>query len=288
MLNMMNKQAARPLKAFLTTKECKWQFAEPHNHRVNAAEQAIQTFKNHLIGGFCCTDSEWPLQLWNNLTKQALITLNLCRTSRKHPDRSAYHYFYGKRYDWNKRPMAPPGTRTVVHEAPEGKLSWGTQGIDGWYCCPVFGHYQNMRFYVPETKAYRTSASYDLFPQHFLLPTLPEQQHNKEVAQECIESTQRLKKQAKEDGDKRLEESNRRDNKWKRNAHLRECKEGNRWWSRTSHAGDDQHQPNKPSRSQAEIKNAPQANTEQHTESNTTHNNRRARRQKIKTTKSRS
>ena len=45
--------------------------------RVHAAERAIQTFKNHLISGFCCTDSEWPLQLWNNLTKQALIILNL-------------------------------------------------------------------------------------------------------------------------------------------------------------------------------------------------------------------
>ena len=52
--------------------------------------------QNHLISGFCCTDSEWPLQLWNNLTKQALITLNLCRTSRKYPDKSTCHSFYGK------------------------------------------------------------------------------------------------------------------------------------------------------------------------------------------------
>ena len=93
-LNVMDNQAARPLKAYLKTKQCKWQFVDPHNHRVNAAERAIQMFKNHIISGFCCTDSEWPLQLWNNLTKQALITLNLCRTSRKHPTKSAYHSFY--------------------------------------------------------------------------------------------------------------------------------------------------------------------------------------------------
>ena len=98
-LNVTDNQAARPLKAFLKTKQCKWQFVEPHNHRVNATERAIQTFKNHIISGFCCTDSEWPLHLWNNLTKQALITLNLCRTSRRDPTRSAYHSFYGERYD---------------------------------------------------------------------------------------------------------------------------------------------------------------------------------------------
>jgi hypothetical protein len=62
-LNVTDNQAVRSLKAFLKTKECKWQFVELHNHRVNAAERAIQTFKNHLISGFCCTDSAWPLQL---------------------------------------------------------------------------------------------------------------------------------------------------------------------------------------------------------------------------------
>ena len=37
-LNVTDNQVARPLKAFLKTKQCKWQFVEPHNHRVNAAE----------------------------------------------------------------------------------------------------------------------------------------------------------------------------------------------------------------------------------------------------------
>ena len=44
LLNVTDNQAAQPLKAFLKTKEYKWQFVESHNHRVNAAERAIQTF----------------------------------------------------------------------------------------------------------------------------------------------------------------------------------------------------------------------------------------------------
>ena len=104
---------------------------------------------------------------------------------------------YGQRYDWNKHPMTPPGTRAVVYEAPARRTSWGTRGVDGWYCGPAFDHYRNMRFYNPETKAYQTSASYDLFPQHCQLPTLSDQQHNKEVAKEWIESVQRLKNKPK-------------------------------------------------------------------------------------------
>ena len=41
LLNVTDNQAAQPLKAFLKMKKCKWQFVEPHNHRVNAAERAI-------------------------------------------------------------------------------------------------------------------------------------------------------------------------------------------------------------------------------------------------------
>ena len=56
--NVTDNQAARPLKTYLKSKDCKWQFVEPHNHRVNAAEHAIQTFKNHMVSGLCCTDNE--------------------------------------------------------------------------------------------------------------------------------------------------------------------------------------------------------------------------------------
>ena len=82
---------------------------------MNAAERAIQTRKNHIISGLCSTDKEWPLQLWDQLIEQGIITLNLCRTSRKDPALSAYHSFHGKRYDWNRHPMTQPGTRAVVY-----------------------------------------------------------------------------------------------------------------------------------------------------------------------------
>jgi hypothetical protein len=40
-LNVMDNQATKCIKQFLTKNECKLQLVEPHNHRVNVAERAI-------------------------------------------------------------------------------------------------------------------------------------------------------------------------------------------------------------------------------------------------------
>eukprot|EP00804_Cyclotella_cryptica_P009770 CCRYP_013223-RA/>CCRYP_013223-RA protein AED:0.41 eAED:0.41 QI:0/0/0/1/0/0/4/0/726 len=192
--NVTDNQAATPIKNISVKSK---QFVEPNNHRVNAAERAIQTYKNHFISGLCTTDSEWPLQLWDNLTEQALITLNLPRTSRLDPTKSAYHQLHGHKYDWNTHPLAPPGTKAIVYESPHGRASWGSRGLDACYCGPSFDHYRNCNFYVPSTKSYRTSGSFDLFPQHCILPSFTPEQHTQEVYNELFESIQKLKKPAK-------------------------------------------------------------------------------------------
>eukprot|EP00804_Cyclotella_cryptica_P012930 CCRYP_002289-RA/>CCRYP_002289-RA protein AED:0.24 eAED:0.24 QI:0/0/0/1/0.5/0.33/3/0/1110 len=195
--NVTDNQATTPIKAYLGTEDCKWQFVEPNNHRVNAAELAIQTFKNHFISGLCSTDSNWPLQLWDTMTEQAIITLNLLRTSRIDPSKSAYHQLHGHRYNWNTYPLATPGTKAVIYESPTTRTFWGTRGLDAWYCGPAFDHYRNMNFFVPSTKAYRVSGSYDLFPQHCILPTFTPAQHTQEVHRELFESLQTLDKPTK-------------------------------------------------------------------------------------------
>jgi len=191
-LNITDNQATRPLKKYLKSEDCQWQFVEPHNHRVNAAERAIQTFKNHFIRGLCTTDQDWPMQLWDQLTTQALITLNLVRQSRIDPTKSAYHQIHGHKFDWNRYPMAPPGTKAVIWLDPEERTSWGTRGIDAWYCGPSFDHYRNCKFYIPKTRTYRTSASFDLFPQHCMLPEFTPDQHAHEVHDELVESVEAM------------------------------------------------------------------------------------------------
>ena len=45
MLNIIDNQATKVIKAYLTPQQVSLQLIKPHNHHVNAAERAIQTFK---------------------------------------------------------------------------------------------------------------------------------------------------------------------------------------------------------------------------------------------------
>jgi hypothetical protein len=69
-LNIMDNQATKHIKKFLTDNDCQLQIVEPHSHRINAAERAIQTFKAAFIAALATTDSNFPLQLWDRLTPQ--------------------------------------------------------------------------------------------------------------------------------------------------------------------------------------------------------------------------
>ncbi len=71
------------------------QIVKPHNHHVNAAERAIQTFKGAFIAALATTDSDFPLQLWDRLTPQVEDTLNMLRASRVDPSESAYEILNG-------------------------------------------------------------------------------------------------------------------------------------------------------------------------------------------------
>jgi hypothetical protein len=190
-LNITDNQAVTALKTYLHKENCEWQFVEPNNHRVNAAERAIQTFKNHFISGLCTTDKDFPLQLWDHMAEQAQDTLNLLRTSRHDPTKSAYEQLNGP-YDFNKWPMAPPGTKAVIWESPTTRQSWAPRGIDAWYLGPSKDHYRLYKFYYPETQAIRVNGSAQFFPQHCKLPTLNPTQHADAVADELFESLKNL------------------------------------------------------------------------------------------------
>jgi hypothetical protein len=84
-LNVMDNQCTKQIKKFLTDNNCELMLVEPHNHRVNAVERAIQTFKDHFISTLAMTDSKIPLQLWDKLTAQVETTLNLMRVFPNQP-----------------------------------------------------------------------------------------------------------------------------------------------------------------------------------------------------------
>jgi hypothetical protein len=81
------------------------------------------------------------MHLCNRFLPQAVITLNMLGISRKNPKLSASTHIDGQ-YDYNRAPMAPPGTRITAHETPNRRRIWEPHGQDGWYIGPALEHYR--------------------------------------------------------------------------------------------------------------------------------------------------
>ncbi len=144
--------------------------------RVNAAEHAIQTFKDVFISALTTTDCNFPLQLWDKLMSLVINTLNMLRAARIDPKKLAYKVLYGP-YDWNQYPLAPLGCKAVVYKDGDTRGSWASHGVDGWCLGPSMDHYRCDLYYIPETPGYRISGSTELFPQHCQLPDMTPHQH---------------------------------------------------------------------------------------------------------------
>ena len=108
-------QATGTLKSYMVKHFCMWQFLEPSSHRVNAVDHAIQTFKNNIISDLCSSDTSWSVQLWDHLSMQVVITINLLHMLHINTDTPAYHQLHGYRYTWNAIPMTPPGFRAIIY-----------------------------------------------------------------------------------------------------------------------------------------------------------------------------
>jgi hypothetical protein len=109
------------------------------------------------------------MYLLDRLLPQPVITLNMLRTSRINPKLSAATHIYGQ-YDFNRAPMAPPGTRIIAHETLNRRQTWAPHGQDGWYIGPALQHYRCYTVYITETRGERVVETVDFFPENFKLP----------------------------------------------------------------------------------------------------------------------
>ena len=168
-LQRLDNEASQALQQYLTEQAIDYQLAPPHVHRRNSAERAIRTFKNHFIAGLSGTDPDFPLHLWDRLLPQALLTLNLLRASHINPRLSAQAQLHGA-FDFNRTPLAPAGTRVMIHEKSSVRGTWAPHAVDGWYLGPAMHHYRCYRVYVKETSAERIADTLEWFPRHVQLP----------------------------------------------------------------------------------------------------------------------
>jgi hypothetical protein len=159
-LMKLDNEASKLLKDYLYQQYITFQLVPPYSHRRNSAERAMRPFKDDLIAGLCSTYKYFPMHLWDRILSQAVITLNMLRTSRVNPKLSAATHIFGQ-YDFNRAPMAPPGTRIIVHEAPGRRRNWAPHGQDGWYIGPALEHYRCYTVYIAKTRSSRVVETVD-------------------------------------------------------------------------------------------------------------------------------
>jgi hypothetical protein len=110
-----NECPAKLKRLFMTQNEVDFQLMPPYIHRHNSAERAISSWKDHFIAGLRSTDKQFPMHLWFRLIPQCTLMLNLLRQSCINPRLSSEAQLDGA-FDFNKMPLAPPGTCVIIHE----------------------------------------------------------------------------------------------------------------------------------------------------------------------------
>ena len=105
--HVLDNKCSKVLKEYMEEENETFHLVPPHLHRRNAAERAIQTFKNHFIAGMVSTHKDFPLNLWCRLFPQDIVTLNLLWPSRINPTLSAHAQLHGL-FDFNATRFAPP------------------------------------------------------------------------------------------------------------------------------------------------------------------------------------
>ena len=108
-------------------------------------------------------DPQFPIREWDWLIPQAELTLNLLCTSRINPTLSAWAYLFGN-HDFNRIPLAPPGTKIIIHSKPGERGSWDYHGKEGWYIGPAFHHYCCLTVFMPDTHAERITDTATFIP----------------------------------------------------------------------------------------------------------------------------
>jgi hypothetical protein len=139
-LNVIDNECSAAVEKHIKASKINIHFVPPHNHHVNAAKQAIATFKEHFIAALATVDKLCPLQLWDEFLPQVEFTLNMLHFSCRNPNQSVNQEIYGP-FDFNKTPLAPLGTKALIYNDPDSPASWAPHATDGYYVGPAVDHY---------------------------------------------------------------------------------------------------------------------------------------------------
>ena len=168
-LYIIDNECSADLKLAIIKNKGSYELDPPHQHCRNSAEKAILTIKNHLLSGLVTCDENNPIHEWDRILPQCELTLNLLRNSRINPKLSSWALLNGN-HDFNKVPLAPPGTKVIIHNKPKKRTSWQYHGTEGWYIGPAHDHYRCLTCYLPLTRTEIVSDTVRFLPTNIPIP----------------------------------------------------------------------------------------------------------------------
>ena len=174
------------MQTAFNNEKVQYNFVPPHNHRANAAERAIQTFKSHFISGLSGLDPKFPIKQWDRLIQQANFTLNLLHSARLNLKLSAHAFVHGN-FDFTSTPLAPPGTKLIAHTKVTQRSTWGTRGEEGWYIGPSLNHHRCVRCYSLKTRSERDIDTVTFLPHTVPLPRMNIDTYLRQAATDIVQ-----------------------------------------------------------------------------------------------------
>ena len=70
---ILDNETSFELKNPICKKQITYEMVQPHNHRANLAERAIQTFKHHFKAGLSTLHPDFPIVEWDCFLTQAFL-----------------------------------------------------------------------------------------------------------------------------------------------------------------------------------------------------------------------
>lgn len=163
--HILDNDSSPELLNMLQSNSITFQHVTPHMHCANADECAIQTYKAHLLSGMALLPTDFPMNLWCRLLHHFTLTLNLLRSSPTSQFTSSYHSLFGP-YNFLHHPLAPPGSKIMIHVKPSQCQTWSPRAIPAWYLGPELTHYRCHITFVPSTHNERITDTFE-----FIQPT---------------------------------------------------------------------------------------------------------------------
>ena len=152
-LQQLDNEASQILRDYMDSQTIDFQLTPAGLQRRNNAKRAIHAFKNHFKAGLASTPPNFPLNLWDKLLPQALLTLNILSPARINPRLSGYAHVNGA-FDYKRTLLTsppPPGINCMVHLKSDLRNSWDPNAKAGFYIGPAINHYQCHNIWTPST-----------------------------------------------------------------------------------------------------------------------------------------